>query len=195
MPLPAPQPRQPIHTRRLEMQAYAREDGLVDVEGHLTDTKPQDFTVTAGPLRPAGTAIHEMWLRLTIDEQFLVREIAAATDASPYGDCLGAPPTLQAMVGVRIGAGWTREIKERLGGAKSCTHLVEMLAPLGTVAFQSLIATLRARAIVTDASGRPSAIDSCYALASHRSVTAMRWPAHATRSDPEVHDAKPASAQ
>ena len=167
------------------MQAYAREDGLYDVEGHLTDTKPQDFTVTAGPLRPAGTAIHGMWLRLTIDDQFLVHEIAAATDASPYGDCLGAPPTLQAMVGVRIGAGWTREIKERLGGVKCCTHLMEMLAPLGTVAFQSLIAIVRARATATDANGRPLAIDSCYALAGHRSVVAIRWPEHATRPDPE----------
>ena len=167
------------------MQAYARDDGLYDVEGHLTDTKPQDFTVTAGPLRPAGTAIHGMWLRLTIDEQFLVHEIAAATDASPYGDCLGAPATLQAMVGVRIGAGWSREIKERLGGVKSCTHLAEMLAPLGTVAFQALFAALRARAVAADASGRPGAIDSCYALASHRGVVAMRWPAHATRADPE----------
>ena len=185
MPLPTPQPRQHIHTRRLEMQAYAREDGLYDVEGHLTDTKPQDFAVTAGPRVPAGTAIHEMWLRLTIDDQFLVHDIAAATDASPYGDCLGAPATLQAMVGVRIGPGWTREIKDRLGGVKSCTHLVEMLAPLGTVAFQSLVATLRARASAADASGRPRAIDSCYALASHRSVAAIRWPALVTRPDPE----------
>ncbi len=165
------------------MQAYARDDGLYDVEGHLTDTKPKDFQVTAGPLRPAGTAVHEMWLRLTIDDQFLVHEIAAATDASPYGDCLGAPPTLQAMVGVRIGAGWTREIRERLGGVKSCTHLMEMLAPLGTVAIQALVVTLRARAAAPDASGRPRAIDSCYALASHRGVAAMRWPAHATRPD------------
>ena len=182
MPLPAARSRRQIHTRRIELRAYLRDDGLYDLEAHLTDRKPHDFTVTVGPLVPAGMPIHEMWVRLTIDDQLLVRDIAGATDATPYADCRSAPPTLRSMIGARIGSGWSREVKLRLGDAKSCTHLRDLLAPLGTLAVQALVDVLRVRPLTVHADGRPSSIDSCYALASHRSVVALRWPEHATRS-------------
>jgi len=43
MPLPAATPREPIHTRRIEMQGYLRQDGLWDIEGRLTDGKSYAF--------------------------------------------------------------------------------------------------------------------------------------------------------
>ena len=182
MPLPAARPRRQIHTRRIELRAYLRDDGLYDLEAHLTDDKPDDFTVTVGPLVPAGTPIHEMWVRLTIDDQFLVHDIVGASDATPYADCQSAPPTLRSMVGARIGSGWNREVKARLGDAKSCTHLRDLLAPLGTLAVQALVKVLRVRPDALHLDGRPLSINSCYALASHRGVVAMRWPQHATHS-------------
>ena len=180
MTLPAPAPRRLLHERRLEMHGYAREDGLFDIEGHLTDRKPFDFQVTFGPLRAAGVAIHEMWVRLTIDSELLVREVAASSDHAPYRDCQGAPATLSALVGLRIGGGWKREIKERLGGARSCTHLVEMLAPMSTTAIQALVTELREIALPAQASGRPRQIDTCFAMASQRRAAALRWPDHYT---------------
>jgi hypothetical protein len=162
------------------MHGYAREDGLFDIEGHLTDRKPFDFQVTFGPLRAAGVAIHEMWVRLTIDSELVVRELAASSDHAPYRDCQGAPDTLSALVGLRIGGGWKREIKERLGGARSCTHLVEMLAPMGTTAIQALVTQLREIPLPAQAGGRPRQIDTCFAMASPRRAAALRWPDHYT---------------
>ena len=48
MPLPA-RARREIHHRSIDMRAYAREDGLFDVEAHLVDTKPFDFDRFASP--------------------------------------------------------------------------------------------------------------------------------------------------
>ena len=39
MPLPNPVPRKLMHTRAIECNGYEREDGLWDIEAHLTDTK------------------------------------------------------------------------------------------------------------------------------------------------------------
>ena len=45
--------REPLHRRSIEINGYKRADGLFDIEGHLVDTKPIDFKLTAG-VRPAA---------------------------------------------------------------------------------------------------------------------------------------------
>jgi hypothetical protein len=181
MPLPPPVARQKLHERRIEMHGYARADGWFDIEGHLVDTKPHPFQVTAGPRVEAGQSIHEMWIRLTIDQDHVVRDVAAATDAAPYGDCRDTPDTLRALIGTRVAAGWSAEIRKRLGGALSCTHLREMLVPMSTVAFQALLVPLRERGLLSTGAAK---VDGCYAFAAHRSVAALRWPAQGSAPAP-----------
>ncbi len=162
------------------MHGYLRDDGLIDIEGHLVDRKSRDILIEAGQPVPARAAVHEMWLRLTIDDDMLVHGAVAATDASPYPVCRTAPPSVEQVVGLRIGGGWSRAIKERLGGTRSCTHLMEMLIPMGTAAFQTLYPSLKNVGIKLDQSGRPVLIDSCLAMSSSGGVVAMRWPDHYT---------------
>lgn len=162
------------------MRGFVRDDGLFDIEGHLIDRKPVDFQVTCGPLRPAGEPVHEMWVRLTIDRELVVRDVAAVSDHAPYLDCLDAPASLAQLVGVRITGGWKREIKERLSGVRSCTHLVEMLAPMGSTAIQALIKQLQEIPLPMRDSGRPRQIDTCHAMAADRRIAALRWPEHYT---------------
>lgn len=42
MPLSPPEPREHIHSRDIILRGYRREDGLWDIEAHLTDTKTYD---------------------------------------------------------------------------------------------------------------------------------------------------------
>ncbi len=65
LPPAAPQ-RQLKHRRQIDVQVYARGDGLWEVDALLTDTKTRDTAMIDGP-RPAGTPIHEMLLRLVVD--------------------------------------------------------------------------------------------------------------------------------
>jgi Protein of unknown function (DUF2889) len=39
MPLTPPRPREAIHGRSIEIDGFRRDDGLYDIEAHLTDTK------------------------------------------------------------------------------------------------------------------------------------------------------------
>ena len=58
-----------MHTRHVECRGYERDDGLWDIEGHLVDTKPYDMPNddrVSGKIA-AGEALHEMWIRLTVD--------------------------------------------------------------------------------------------------------------------------------
>ena len=81
MSLSPPSPREPVHHRRIDCRGYRRADGLWDIEGHLTDTKSYPFTNSfRGEVAP-GEPIHDMWLRLTVDDEFTVIRAEAATDA------------------------------------------------------------------------------------------------------------------
>jgi len=87
MPLPPPDAaREPLHTRQVTCTGYRRADGLWDIEGHITDRKSYDFQ-RDGRTVPSGEPIHEMWIRLTLDNRLTVKAVAAVTDAAPYRMC------------------------------------------------------------------------------------------------------------
>ena len=78
-----------MHTRRIECVGYHREDGLWDIEGHLTDTKPYRFPNENRGHILAGEPVHHMWLRLSMTDSFEIKEVEAVTDAAPYAICPG----------------------------------------------------------------------------------------------------------
>jgi hypothetical protein len=178
MPLSHPAaPRQHIHTRRVEARGYRREDGLWDIEGHLVDTKTYSFDSTERGEVQAGEAVHDMWLRLTVDDDLLIHAVEAVTDSSPYGVCPAVTPNFQRLVGVRIGPGFRREVKQRLGGTEGCTHLVELLGPLATTAYQTIMPLKMSEPRPEGAvRPRPRILDTCHALASDGEVVRIQWP-------------------
>jgi hypothetical protein len=145
MPLSPSATREPIHHRKIDCTGYLRADGLWDIEGHLVDSKSYDFENSWRGQVHSGTPVHDMWLRLTIDERFIVREVEAATEASPYAECPEIVPNFKKLIGLCIGRGWNRKARELLGGISGCTHLVELLGPLATTAFQSIRSYQRKR--------------------------------------------------
>jgi len=176
MPLSPPVDREPIHRRRIECRGYRRADGLWDIEGHIVDTKTYSFpNHDRGEIR-AGEPLHEMWIRLTIDDEMLVRDVEAATDAGPYRVCPDITPRFAVLKGLRIAPGWTKAVRQRLGGVNGCTHLVELLGPVATVAYQTLVALRMKRLDELPADRRPPVIDSCHAYRSDGEVVQRRWP-------------------
>ena len=118
MPLSPAPPRQSVHDRQVRCQGYRRADGLWDIEGHLTDTKSYDFTNQhRGEVR-AGEAVHEMWLRLTIDDDFVIRAVEAVADFAPYRVCPAITPNFQRLVGVKIAPGFRRQVARHLAACK-----------------------------------------------------------------------------
>jgi hypothetical protein len=114
MPLSDPAPRTLLHRRDIQLRGYHRADGLFDIEAHLTDTKDTPFEHdTHGPV-PGGTPIHDMWVRLTVGEDMVVREAEAASDHTPYAICPGAAPNFARLAGLKIGPGFSRAVAERV---------------------------------------------------------------------------------
>ncbi|MBM3583427.1 MAG: DUF2889 domain-containing protein [Alphaproteobacteria bacterium] len=176
MPLSPPAPREHLHTRRIVCEGFLRADGLWDIEAYLLDTKTYAFTNhDRGTIAPGGP-LHEMRLRLTLDDAMTVRAVDAVTESGPYTMCGAITPAFKALEGLTVGPGWRRRVHELLGGVKGCTHLVELLGPMATVAFQTIWSAkgrekrARSDGAKPPAAGRPARkpgfIDGCHALAS-----------------------------
>jgi hypothetical protein len=181
MPLSPPvADRNHLHTRCITMQGFQRPDGLFDIEGHLADTKPYSFdSFERGHVEP-GEPLHGMWIRLTVDEDMMIHACEAVSDHTPYAICQQAAPNFARLAGVTIGPGFTRAVKERLGGAEGCTHLREMLAQMATVAYQTMYPVRRRKRLAPgEDPTRPVIIGSCYAYAPDSPVVERQWPAFA----------------
>ena len=181
MPLSPSTSRALAHTRKIECHGYRRADGLWDIEGRLVDVKPCES---------GDTLIHDMWLRLTIDDKLLIHTAEAVMDKSPYPVCPGITPNFSKLAGITIKAGWRREANRRIGGVQGCTHLGELLGPLATVCFQTLYGgsdyandtpdakTPEAKTSDDILSGktRPHFIDQCHAHRSDGPIVKKYWP-------------------
>jgi hypothetical protein len=177
MPLSEPAGRKPMHTRHVECRGYLRDDGLWDIEGHLTDTKPFDIpSHDRGGQIPAGEPLHEMWIRLTVDTDLTVHGVEVCTDHGPYAICGDIVDNFQVLKGLTIKPGWTQKTRALLGGTKGCTHLVELLGPVATTAFQTIYAARVKREKSTPLTRPPALIGSCHAYASDGPIVKRRWP-------------------
>jgi len=83
MPLPDSGHRSLLHTRNIEMRGYRRDDGLFEIEGRVTDVKTESMKrLDGGREFLPGVPVHDMWVRLVVDEDLEVIEIRGRTN--PY---------------------------------------------------------------------------------------------------------------
>ncbi len=137
MPLSQATEREQIHNRTISITAYERTDGLVDIEGHILDIKPFSHHLLDSH-RAAGKPVHDLWLRLTVDKAMVVQSAEAKLDVGAHGICHLVAPNFAALAGLKIGPGWNRMVRQRVGHGRGCTHLVEMLAQMATTAMQAM---------------------------------------------------------
>ena len=79
-----------------------------------------------------------MWVRVTLNKEFVIQDIEAVIDDHPHAECTAVIPPMDSLIGTQIGKGWRKTIDTHLGGLKGCTHLRELLTSLATASYQSI---------------------------------------------------------
>lgn len=172
MPLPPPDcARKDAHQRSITVRAYARTDGLWDIEGHLADAWPEPVP-RAGTMLPAGEPMHSMWLRLTVDPTATIVAVQACTDAGPYDEACGSiAPDYGKLVGVQVARGYRDAIRRLFGRTAGCTHMNELAGVMGSAILQAMWQVLSA-----NSEQKPFSIDGCHALVSSGPQVAKFFP-------------------
>jgi hypothetical protein len=138
MPLSDSHSRQAIHSRSITSQGFLRADGLWDIDTQLVDTKAQDYLALERDSIKAGTPIHDISLRLTVDNQLTVQDIEVSTDQGPFDVCPETNDAYKRLIGQRIESGWRQLIKTTFVGFKGCTHVNDLLLVAATTAYQTV---------------------------------------------------------
>ncbi len=179
MPLPTPSSRSLQHTRRVICEGYKRDDGLWDIESHLIDTKtfPMDYKDRTNGVIPAGEPLHGMSIRITVDMELNILDAVASMDYTPFNCCKAISDAYSQLIGLQIASGFTRKTKELFSGINGCTHLLELLGPLATTAFQ---ATHQEREILEnfwqDGDKAPPMLNTCHTMDSEGPIVKEYWP-------------------
>ncbi len=181
MPLPTPTVARTLrHTRKLVAHGFERSDGLWDIDCVLTDAKTRAVPIANAMLEPNAN-IHELWLRVTIDQSLNIVDAVASSDAVPYpGVCNTIAPAYQVLKGLNLFKGFRNAVRERLRGTAGCSHLTELCNFLPTAAIQAFAGDVwNTREGETDAHGerqRPFQLDKCHALAVDGEAVKTHYP-------------------
>lgn len=170
MPLSPPKvPRQKAHIREIRVEGYRREDGTLELDACLRDTKALDYPLASG-VRKAGDPVHEMHVRVTLDADFNIVDVEACSDWVPYpGGCDTIGPAYRRLIGLNLLRGFRRTVGEMFADVNGCSHMSELLLSLPTAAIQTFATFQRDNAETAE---KPFQLDRCHAL--ERSTETVR---------------------
>lgn len=176
-----PSSRRLLHTREIVCKGYLRDDGLLDVESTMRDISPNGSDLFFKPLGP-GEDLHRMRIVMTVDNQLVIRAMEVHSEAAPTPYCAESNANYDALVGLKIGAGFTKRVRNLVGGNKGCTHLTELMGPAATTAMQTWFALgrerggLRTLLAVPGPLPKPALADTCQAYRSGGKALEAIWP-------------------
>ena len=191
MPLSLPTSRRALkHRRAIEIEAFVRDDGLWDLDAHISDVKTRDAKLASGT-RLAGVPLHDMLLRITIDTRFNIVAAEAASEMVPYpGYCDTIAPSYSKLIGLNLAKGFRKALQSKLGDVLGCTHISELALLLPTVAIQAFAGDVfdpHQGANVEGKEQKPFQLDRCHALRTDGEAVAKYYPrwadAHAVKSE------------
>ena len=177
--------RKQLHTRNIRCRGFERSDGLWDIEATLLDTKSYQYTNHERGQVPPGEPIHKMTLTVTLDIDLVIREIRVDMAYTPFQLCKSASDTMGDLVGLQIGAGWMKEARQRVGRTESCTHVMELLGPISSAAYQTMHWAIEDRENDKPNRGDPMILDQCKSLARDSAIVKVMWPEFYRKNNPE----------
>ena len=170
-----------LHNRNISFKGYIRDDELFEIEAELIDTKNYDFQNHDRGTIKKDEPIHQMKIKLVLDDNLFVVDAEAETENSPYFICKNANSNFKKIIGLQIKSGWKREITKIIGGTNGCTHITELLSAVATAAFQTIYPYKSKQKNRNDTKlnhnqEKPLLLGTCHAFNTNSEVVKRLWP-------------------
>lgn len=183
--------RELTHTRRIDCRAYRRRDGLWEIEAVVEDEKAEAVHFRARPTVGAGEFMHRMTLAFLIDGDYAIRDVRARTIDAPWPACGETDDAYRRLIGLRIGPGFKRQVHDRVGGDRGCTHITDLLTQVGNTYMQASWPDRVARQSAVDPDprrwpdrGAVAFVGQCHAWRRDGDAVQREYPELAPESDP-----------
>jgi hypothetical protein len=124
-----------VHTRNYETRVYQVSDRELLVCGSVSDTKPPGLYVQADP---DPLEMHQMQLELRVSLPTLtITDARVSFETHPHVSCPLIAADYRKLVGLSIARGFSRAIRDLLGGPRGCTHVNALLQAMAPAVVQS----------------------------------------------------------
>jgi Protein of unknown function (DUF2889) len=134
-----PAPPAAVHRRSIIMDSYPLDDEHVTVAGRLTDVEPWGG--------PGHEVIHDMTLTVTVRlTDLVIISAEAGLGSFPHAECPLIAPAFARLEGLSVRRGFTKELRQRLGGVSGCAHLGELARAMGPAVVRTVAASRHKRA-------------------------------------------------
>lgn len=121
----------PLRERKMEFHTYPVEGEKILIEGCFRDERLVGGYDWDGRLRKPGV-VHLFYVRMLLsDWPLTIEEVEADMEIVPRAMCRDMESSVQAVRGVAIEHGYTREILRRIGSVRGCTHLTHLIVAMG----------------------------------------------------------------
>jgi hypothetical protein len=144
-----------LHRRSIVMDSYPGGDDHVTLTGRLTDQVPS---------YPDGQEIlHDMTLTITVRlPDLVITRAEAGMGSFPHAECPLIAPAFAQLEGLSVRRGFTRALRERLGGVSGCSHLGELARAMGPAVMRTAMTAAGQRHKSGESSGPPLPLGSCH---------------------------------
>jgi Protein of unknown function (DUF2889) len=138
-----------VHRRSIIMDSYPLDDEHVTVVGRLTDLEPWADS--------GHEVIHDMTLTVTVRlADLVITSAVAAMGSFPHAECPFIAPAFAQLEGLSVRRGFTKELRQRLGGVSGCAHLGELARAMGPAIVRTSAASHHRQVIADRANGSPA---------------------------------------
>ena len=121
----------PVHSRNMDIRTFPAEHGRVVVEGRLHDERFVCGTRWDGETEAPRT-VHRIVVRLLVgDWPPTILDAEAEMLDVPHTLCPTTLDSIRNVVGISISPGYGKEVQERLGGVRGCTHMAHLVGAMG----------------------------------------------------------------
>jgi len=156
-----------FHQRNISISCFEGQAGRLVIKGVLSDERMfPSFLYSANKVCQAGF-VHriEAMLELALPSLEIIAA-QAEMPVTPLAECAQLAEVIQKLVGRCIKAGFTKEVKELIGGTKGCLHLSNLIIAMASASIQGMwshYSRIREDETLRQAPGDESTLlDSCW---------------------------------
>ncbi|MCD4721588.1 MAG: DUF2889 domain-containing protein [Desulfobacula sp.] len=120
-----------IHTRDIRLATYPHTDSSVIIHGVLKDQRYiRVFDITGAVMEPG--VIHHMDVKLLIkSDPLMIEDAEVEMIHVPMSECSTTLDTIEKLKGLKIKSGFSKKIRDIMGGKRGCTHLCQLIIVMG----------------------------------------------------------------
>ncbi len=133
-------------SRNISVNAFEKGPDSFVLRGTLTDKRLRPYRhYLSGEMREPGI-IHDMEIEMQIGiPGLLIMSARARMPSVPNEDCVEIKSSIEKIVGLSIGRGFTKKVRDLLGESRGCLHLTNLVLTMGSAAAQALWAFYSSR--------------------------------------------------